>query len=91
MGVLLVGHGLSLICSVPCLSPSLWKTAQYSLKYCPKGPFDPKQPARGDAGTRSIIMLVVYVKRDLKPGANCNDQINLHTVELQWLKHLWYS
>ena len=25
------------------LSPSLWKTAQYRLKYCLKGPFNPKQ------------------------------------------------
>ena len=26
------------------LSPSLWETAQYRLKYCLKGPFNPKQP-----------------------------------------------
>ena len=26
------------------LSPSLWETARYSLKYCLKGPLDPKQP-----------------------------------------------
>ena len=26
------------------LSPSLWKTARYRLKYCLKGPFNPKQP-----------------------------------------------
>ena len=26
------------------LSPSLWKTAQYRLKYCLKGPLHPKQP-----------------------------------------------
>ena len=26
------------------LSPSLWETARYRLKYCPKGPFNPKQP-----------------------------------------------
>ena len=25
------------------LSPSLWKTAQYRLKYCLKGPLNPKQ------------------------------------------------
>ena len=24
--------------------PSLWETARYRLKYCLKGPFDPKQP-----------------------------------------------
>ena len=26
------------------LSPSLWETAQYRLKYCFKGPLNPKQP-----------------------------------------------
>ena len=31
----------SLICP---LSPSLWETARYRLKYCLKGPLNPKQP-----------------------------------------------
>ena len=26
------------------LSPYLWETARYRLKYCLKGPFNPKQP-----------------------------------------------
>ena len=26
------------------LSPSLWETARYRLKYCRKGPLSPKQP-----------------------------------------------
>ena len=26
------------------LSPSLWETARYGLKYCLKGPLNPKQP-----------------------------------------------
>ena len=26
------------------LSPSLWETSRYRLKYCLKGPFNPKQP-----------------------------------------------
>ena len=26
------------------LSPSLWETARYRLKYCLKGPITPKQP-----------------------------------------------
>ena len=28
------------------LSPSLWKTALYRLKYCLKGPLNPKQPTK---------------------------------------------
>ena len=28
------------------LSPSLWETVRYRLKYCSKGPFNPKQPTK---------------------------------------------
>ena len=28
----------------PPLSPCLWETARYRLKYCLKGPLNPKQP-----------------------------------------------
>ena len=34
----------SLICPFSSLSPSLWETARYRLKYCLKGPLNPKQP-----------------------------------------------
>ena len=37
----LFGH-FTLICSFSPLSPSLWETARYSLKYCLKGPLNPK-------------------------------------------------
>ena len=48
--VLAVGAGggcldiFSLICHFSFLSPSLWETARYRLKYCLKGPLNPKQP-----------------------------------------------
>ena len=32
------------------LSPSLWETARYRLKYCLKGPLNPKQPTTGFKG-----------------------------------------
>ena len=41
------------------LSPSLWQTARYRLKYCLKGPFNPKQltnqstPVSGDERQKS--------------------------------------
>ena len=39
------------------LSPSLWETARYRLKYCLKGPLNPKQPTnqppRGGGGNLS--------------------------------------
>ena len=48
--VLSVGAGggcldiFSLIYHFSFLSPSLWETARYRLKYCLKGPLSPKQP-----------------------------------------------
>ena len=48
--VLAVGAGagclniFSLIYNFSFLSPSLWETARYRLKYCLKGPLSPKQP-----------------------------------------------
>ena len=34
----------TLIYPFTSLSPSLWETARYKLKYCLKGPLNPKQP-----------------------------------------------
>ena len=34
----------TLLCLFSPLSPSLWETARYRLKYCLKGPLNPKQP-----------------------------------------------
>ena len=34
----------ALICPFSSLSPSVWETARYRLKYCLKGPLNPKQP-----------------------------------------------
>ena len=42
------GRGLdifTLIYPFSFLSPSLWETARYRLKYCLKGPLNPKQPS----------------------------------------------
>ena len=39
------GHFYSRLSSLLfALSPSLWETARYRLKYCLKGPLNPKQP-----------------------------------------------
>ena len=35
-------------------SPSLWETARYRLKYCLKGPLNPKQPANQLSGDNSL-------------------------------------
>ena len=39
------------------LSPSLWETARYRLKYCLKGPLNPKQP------TNQILLLVEDISK----------------------------
>ena len=44
---LAVGAGggcLDIFTLISSLSPSLWETARYRLKYCLKGPLNPKQP-----------------------------------------------
>ena len=38
------------------LSPSLWETARYRLKYCPKGPSNPKQP------TNQLFFISSHIK-----------------------------
>ena len=40
------GGGLDILLSsiLSLLSPSLWEMARYRLKYCLKGPLNPKQP-----------------------------------------------
>ena len=40
----------SLIYLISILSPSLWETARYRLKYCLKGPLNPKQPTNQISG-----------------------------------------
>ena len=36
------------------LSPSLWETARYRMKYCLKGPLNPKQP------TNQLVLYEIY-------------------------------
>ena len=38
------GGGLDIFTLICPLSPSLFETARYRLKYCLKGPLNPKQP-----------------------------------------------
>ena len=44
----------SLICPFSSLSPSLWETARYRLKYCLKGPLNPKQPTNQPTDGQAI-------------------------------------
>ena len=67
--VLAVGAGggcldiFSLICPFSPLSPSLWETARYRLKYCLKRPLNPKQPTNQPSYSKQ------KKKRETKPKA----------------------
>ena len=45
----------SLIYHFSFLSPFLWETARYRLKYCLKGPLSPKQPTNQNHTTTAMI------------------------------------
>ena len=49
----------TLICHFSLLSPSLWETARYRLKYCLKGPLNPKQT------TNQIASFCYHIKAPL--------------------------
>ena len=57
----------SLIYHFSFLTPSLWETARYRLKYCLKGPLSPNQPTKHLAQrclcqvpNRPLIMMYIY-------------------------------
>ena len=41
------------------ISPSLWETAQYRLKYCLKGPLNPKEPTNPMKVPRYLIQITI--------------------------------
>ena len=47
------------------LSPSLWETARYRLKYCLKGPLNPKQPTNK---SDSPVLKVTQPHRPTRPS-----------------------
>ena len=62
---LAVGAGcldiFTLICLFFPLSPSLWETARYRLKYCLKGPLNPKRPTNQIIGPYKSCVLCIRV------------------------------
>ena len=48
------------------LSPSLWETARYRLKYCLKGPLNPKQPT--NQLKRNMLIYSIQYKRYTGPS-----------------------
>ena len=52
----------SLVYHFPLLSPSLWETARYRLKYCLKGPLSPNQPNSEGFPTYSFVIINLITK-----------------------------
>ena len=46
----------TLIYPFSSLSPSLWETARYRLKYCLKGPLNPKQSTNQPRNTQRPVL-----------------------------------
>ena len=57
----------SLVYHFSFLSPSLWKTARYRLKYCLKGPLSPKQPANQIIAQCDAIFGVLNIRKESLP------------------------
>ena len=49
------------------LSPSLWETARYRLKYCLKGPLNPKQPTNQQRETTSATSCLIFWRQYYPP------------------------
>ena len=77
----------TLICPFSPLSPSLWETARYRLKYCLKGPLNPKQPTNQPTFTdwlTKLSHLFLYKQSSNSPHPHPRHRssvFKLHTVK----------
>ena len=53
------------------LSPALWETARFRLKYCLKGPLSPNQPT-------NILLIELFYSRDIHFNASLESN-DLHS------------
>ena len=60
----LFGHVFSL-CPFSPLSPSLWETVRYRLKYCLKGPLNPKQPTNQPTKFDTVAFPILTTHRQV--------------------------
>ena len=67
VGGRLFGFFFTLLYHFSHLSPSLWETAQYRMKYCFKGPLNPKQqqPNEMSLNIRKGAVFLQFVKSQL--------------------------
>ena len=82
----------SLIYLFSFLSPSLWETARYRLKYCLKGPLNPKQPTRGSVTRKGWFSTSQYnYSCILRPHSPVTDSLFLARRRIIPLKVKQYS
>ena len=72
------------------LSPSLWETARYRLKYCLKGPVNPKQPTNQPTNINNFVFLgSIVVRLVYCICLSFRFKIDIHSSTL--LRHKFYS
>ena len=83
--VLAVGAGrgclasFTLIYPFSPLSPSLWETARYRLKYCLKGPLNPKTTNQHLVITCAYMLVIASVNEFLAISKVCPKQYDTQT------------
>ena len=72
------GGGLDILLSsiLSLLSPSLWETVRYRLKYCLKGPLNPKQPTNQPT---SPYRKHAYIKQVYSSSSTFWDIVNVRS------------
>ena len=87
----------SLIYYFSFLSPSLWETARYRLKYCLQGPLSPKQP-NNQPTNQSNLECNAYFNGFYTTTTTCACPLHfiiflLHMLIIQWnyTKRIWWS
>ena len=66
--------------SIFFLSPSLWETARYRLKYCLKGPLNPKQPTN-----QQFALSAILISRGGRVERRCWVNFQCRGVLLIWI------
>ena len=73
----LFGHFNSPLSSLSFLSPSLWETARYRLKYCLKGPLNQKQPTN-QPGQKLMHWKIMFDRSCCIISAKCSVKFAKH-------------
>ena len=68
------------------LSPSLWKTARYRLKYCLKGPLNPKQPTNYLNNVSKLPNSEVWISANLHRGEQFQFLLLPWIIKIPFLK-----